>query len=83
MSSIAVVMVSILAQHGRVQISVGNISSWFQVTSGALQLGNLSQVYVYITEQQYWVCYSTWQLFTFHGRPYKLYAKITIMHNIT
>jgi len=80
---IAVVVVSILARPERVQINVGNISSWFEVTSGALRLGNLSQVYVYITQRQYWVCYSTLQLFTFHGRLYKLYAEITVIYNIT
>jgi len=70
------VVVSNLIQSGRVQISVGNISSWFEVTSGTRQQGNLSQAYVYITQQRYWVCYSTLQLFTFHGRPYKLYSEI-------
>lgn len=73
---ITVVVVSNLTWHGRVQISVGNISSRFEVTSGTQQRGNLSKAYVYITQQQYWVCYSTLQLFTFHGRPYKLYAEI-------
>lgn len=70
------VVISNLIQGGRVQISVGNISSWFEVTSGTRQQGNLSQAYVYITQQRYWVCYSTLQLFTFHGRPYKLYSEI-------
>jgi len=48
---IATFVVSILARRGRLQISVGNISSRFEVTSGALLQGNLSQAYVYITQQ--------------------------------
>jgi len=68
-------------RHGRVQISVGNISSRFEVTSGAQQRCNLSRAYVYITQLSYWVCYLTLQLFTFHGQPYKLYAEIKAVHN--